>query len=108
MLHPPNHNNLSDVRNGLLALLGFSYLIYASCLDKIAGTVGIVCPFRLMTGWNCPLCGMTHSWHALLHGKLDKALSYHPIAPFLFPLWVILSCMFAYLYLSRYFGKKKY
>ena len=35
------------------------------------------CPFRLLTGWNCPACGLQRAAHALLHGKFAEALSYN-------------------------------
>ncbi len=35
------------------------------------------CPFRLLTGWNCPACGLQRALHALLHGKFTEALSYN-------------------------------
>jgi len=35
------------------------------------------CPFRLLTGWNCPACGIQRAAHALLHGRFMEALSYN-------------------------------
>ncbi len=35
------------------------------------------CPFRLLTGWNCPACGLQRALHALLHGRFAEALSYN-------------------------------
>lgn len=35
------------------------------------------CPFRLLTGWNCPACGLQRALHALLHGRFTEALSYN-------------------------------
>ncbi len=34
-----------------------------------------VCPFRLLTGWNCPACGGLRMVHDVLHGNLAAALS---------------------------------
>jgi Protein of unknown function (DUF2752) len=33
-----------------------------------------VCPFRLLTGWNCPACGGLRMTHDLLHGDLAAAV----------------------------------
>lgn len=33
------------------------------------------CPFRLLTGWNCPLCGGMRMTHDLLHGDLAAAVA---------------------------------
>jgi Protein of unknown function (DUF2752) len=34
-----------------------------------------VCPFRLLTGWNCPACGGLRMVHDVLHGDLAAAIS---------------------------------
>jgi hypothetical protein len=31
------------------------------------------CPFKLLTGWNCPACGGLRMTHDLLHGNLAAA-----------------------------------
>jgi hypothetical protein len=33
------------------------------------------CPFRLLTGWNCPACGGLRMVHDVLHGDLAAAIS---------------------------------
>lgn len=32
------------------------------------------CPFKLLTGWNCPFCGGLRMTHDLLHGDLAAAV----------------------------------
>ena len=34
-----------------------------------------VCPFRLLTGWNCPACGGLRMMHDVLHGDLAAAIT---------------------------------
>jgi len=34
-----------------------------------------VCPFRLLTGWNCPGCGGLRMVHDVLHGHLVAAIA---------------------------------
>jgi len=34
-----------------------------------------ICPFRLLTGWNCPACGGLRMVHDVLHGDLAAAVS---------------------------------
>lgn len=34
-----------------------------------------ICPFRLLTGWNCPACGGLRMVHDLLHGDVAAAIS---------------------------------
>lgn len=35
------------------------------------------CPFKLITGLNCPGCGIQRAIHALLHGEIKEALHYN-------------------------------
>ena len=44
-------------------------------------TDGPGCPFRRITGVDCPFCGMTHATIALGHGDFRGALGFHPLAP---------------------------
>ncbi len=40
-----------------------------------------LCPFALATGRACPGCGLTRAMAYLVRGDLDRAISYHPLAP---------------------------
>jgi len=42
--------------------------------------VGLFCPFRTVTGWDCPLCGGTRMGNALLHGDVATAFAFNPVA----------------------------
>jgi hypothetical protein len=44
-------------------------------------TSGPACPFRTMTGVDCPFCGMTRATLALGEGHWHDALALHPLAP---------------------------
>ena len=52
----------------LLALLGAAVLIAAFAPTWMLGMVP-GCWFHLITGWNCPFCGMTRDFVAVLHGR---------------------------------------
>lgn len=41
--------------------------------------IGLPCPFREITGWQCPFCGGTRLGSALLHGDVAAALAYNPL-----------------------------
>jgi hypothetical protein len=48
-----------------------------------------VCPFKAVTGWDCPGCGGTRALHQLFTGHLGAALSYNVLAVVVLPvlLW---------------------
>lgn len=41
--------------------------------------VGFPCPFRALTGWECPFCGGTRLGAALLHGEVGAAFAFNPV-----------------------------
>lgn len=41
--------------------------------------IGFPCPFRTVTGWECPLCGGTRLGSALVHGHVRQAFDYNPV-----------------------------
>ncbi|MBV9357631.1 MAG: DUF2752 domain-containing protein, partial [Chloroflexi bacterium] len=38
------------------------------------GSAFPTCPFKLLTGWNCPACGGLRMTHDLLHANLSAAV----------------------------------
>lgn len=50
-------------------------LAYVGLGDPHARGFGFpTCPFRLLTGWNCPGCGGLRMTHDLLHGNVGAAV----------------------------------
>jgi hypothetical protein len=39
------------------------------------GSIFPVCPFRALTGWNCPFCGGLRMTYDVLHGDLTAAIT---------------------------------
>ena len=39
----------------------------------------LLCPFRFLTGLQCPGCGITRALHNLLHGHLTTAFTLNPL-----------------------------
>jgi Protein of unknown function (DUF2752) len=39
------------------------------------GSIFPLCPFQVLTGWNCPLCGGLRMTHDALHGDLAAAIT---------------------------------
>ncbi|WP_442787161.1 DUF2752 domain-containing protein [Flavobacterium suncheonense] len=54
-----------------------------------------LCPFKMLTGFPCPGCGITKSLVYLYEGDVWKSLEYH-----LFGLFTFFSCLMAILVLS--------
>ena len=70
----------SRARTGVAYLGGFFGLgLGLSALYATTG-LGVVCPFRAVTGWDCPLCGGTRMGSALLHGDVATAFAFNPLA----------------------------
>jgi Protein of unknown function (DUF2752) len=66
---------------GMIAALGTGALLagglaYVGLVDPHKpDSIFPVCPFRLLTGWNCPACGGLRMIHDLLHGDLAAAIT---------------------------------
>jgi hypothetical protein len=65
---------LRDARAAGLALLTAGAAISVTGVHPT-----LVCPLRVLTGIPCPLCGMTTSVEASLHGDAGVALAANPI-----------------------------
>ncbi len=52
-----------------------------------------LCPFKWLTGWNCPFCGGLRMTHDLLHGDLVAAIDDNVLLLFGVPMlagWVLI------------------
>jgi len=50
-------------------------LTYVGVVDPHrAGSAFPPCPFKMLTGWNCPACGGLRMTHDLLHGDIGAAV----------------------------------
>lgn len=50
-------------------------LAYVGMVDPHRpGSLFPACPFKLLTGWNCPFCGGLRMTHDLLHADLPAAV----------------------------------
>ena len=56
-----------------------------------------LCPFRALTGLNCPGCGSTRCLHQLLHGDIVSAFKLNPLFMLMLPfaVWLLLRYTFA-------------
>jgi hypothetical protein len=58
-------------------------LAAGAVLPFLPGHAGLPCPLRTLTGVPCPMCGMTTSVEATLHGHPVSALAANPAGPVL-------------------------
>lgn len=57
------------------AALGATALAYVAAVDPHRpGAVFPFCPFKVITGWDCPACGGLRMTHDVLHGNLSAAV----------------------------------
>ncbi|MEE2854417.1 MAG: DUF2752 domain-containing protein [Actinomycetota bacterium] len=62
------------IRAGTGVVLGGA-LGYVALVDPHSpSSVYPACPFKLLTGWNCPFCGGLRMTHDLMHGDLMAAI----------------------------------
>lgn len=69
---------------GLLAVGAVGVGILAAVVDPTHGP--IVCPFRLATGLDCPLCGATRAVHSFATGHPLRALDHNVLIALVIPL----------------------
>jgi hypothetical protein len=75
-------------RNASLGILGVGYMLACLAVHADIGSSVELCPFRWLTGVDCPLCGLSHSFGCMLTGEFEAAGRYHALGPALFFLWV--------------------
>jgi Protein of unknown function (DUF2752) len=67
---------------------------YLFLFDPAKGIGYPSCPFRMLTGWQCPGCGTTRALHQLLHGHPVTAFELNPLLIVALPL--IAFALFTY------------
>ena len=77
-----------------IVLLGLAYALFIQCTG-----LGIPCVFRLVTGYRCPGCGMTHAAMALIHGQPKIAFRENPLSLSVAPLLLFYGAYRAEVYI---------
>lgn len=60
---------------GAVALAGCAYVAVYD--PNTSGGIYPSCPFKMMTGLDCPGCGITRALHALVTGDVGRALDHN-------------------------------
>lgn len=75
-------------RRALILLLLLLLVIFLYFLDPTAYAYAPKCCFKMLTGLDCPGCGVQRAGHAFLHGRFAEAWAYNRYLiyalPFLF------------------------
>ena len=65
------------------------------------------CPFKYLTGFDCPGCGFQRSFIALLQGRFNDSLRYYP-ATIPLILYIVINLFGNKLHIARHTIYKKY
>jgi uncharacterized membrane protein len=87
---------------GALITLIIPYFFLLNNANHHLETDQSLCPFKMLTGFPCPGCGITKSLVYFYEGDLYKSVSYHILGPF-----VIAFCLFTIIVLSAELITKK-
>lgn len=63
----------------LLPLFTVAGIFGLAMMERQVFSFGPACAFRQLTGLNCPGCGGTRAFFALVHGDLLRSLHYNPL-----------------------------
>ena len=86
----------------LAALFIISGSIYAGVVTLLHH--GIPCWFRVITGFRCPGCGITHSMLSLIHLDFQNVLSHNLFAPLIifYIAWIFIYNSYQYIQKGKY------
>ena len=82
--HDADATVVSSRAIGLVALGVLGVGVLAAVIDPTDGPV--VCPFRLTTGLDCPLCGGTRAVHSFVTGHPLRAMDHNLLIAIAIPL----------------------
>lgn len=70
-----------------IIILGGGFFLYFN-YNPSNNSLFLPCPFKLLSGYNCPGCGSQRAIHQLLHGDLETAFQLNPLMVLSLPLIV--------------------
>ena len=76
----------------LIAAFAAGIIIFYTLIDTSLHIWTLKCPLHLLTGLDCPVCGLQRAIHALLHGDIELSLKYNAFFVISLPYLIALSC----------------
>ena len=67
--------------NATLKFAAVAALLAGFAVVDLATLPVLRCPFLSLSGFPCPLCGMTRALHAWMHADAVSAMRFHPLSP---------------------------
>lgn len=83
----------------VLAMAGIVYYVFDPSNTELSFPK---CPFHLLTGYQCPACGIQRAFHCLMHGDIMQALQYNYFFIVSIPLCVLAIMAEWYNYSHRF------
>lgn len=68
---------VKSVKIALGAIVALSVCVALAFVNPVSFQWPFHCPFKLITGLQCPGCGGQRAMYALLHGNVGEAVSYN-------------------------------
>ena len=75
---------------GAILVLSFPYMIAEIQSAEQIESQQSLCPFKMLTGFPCPGCGITKSLMFLYEGNIHKSLYYHLFGPLTFMFCILI------------------
>lgn len=100
-INTKDKRKIYGIIGGTLTLLVPFFLMFFNGNNHLE-TDQSLCPFKMITGFPCPGCGITKSLVYFYEGDFYKSISYHILGPF-----VIVFCIIAILVLTTELITKK-
>ena len=89
--------------NKIKELIGLLILLFTYYFLHIYTGLSIPCPFRLLTGFKCPGCGITSMLFSMINFRFKEAFYYNPLVFIMLPFIIAYFIYINYLYI---YGKK--
>lgn len=70
---------MNEKKYPLFAIILVTLGSFYSILDPQKFAYSYRCPIHLITGYDCPGCGLQRAAHSILHGRLREAMGYNAL-----------------------------